>query len=113
MTLNVTQILEGHFLAFPKNLSFSIQDVVWLSTNQVFFNELKIQNYFFLIERAPSLFRIFFTFFVLQRHSVNFINVFCAAFTHADPKSVKYTDNLTEMLRFWDLRAKKLHVERL
>jgi len=42
---------------------------------------------------------------------VNFIDVLRAAFTCADPKSAKNTDNLTVFLRFWDLRAQKLLIE--
>ncbi len=36
---------------------------------------------------------------------VDFIKVLRAAFAHVDPKSVKDTENLTEFLHFWDLRA--------
>jgi len=41
------------------------------------------------------------------RSGVNFINIFLAAFTRADPKIV------TKILRFLDLRMPKLYVERL
>jgi len=46
--------------------------------------------------------------FMCVRYStpgVNFINVQRAAFAPVDPKSVKDTDNLTEFLRFWELRG--------
>ncbi len=33
---------------------------------------------------------------------LNFINVLCTAFTLVDPKSVKDTEDLTELLRFRD-----------
>ena len=36
---------------------------------------------------------------------VNFINILRAAFTRTDPKSIKDTDNLTELLCFWELRV--------
>jgi hypothetical protein len=35
---------------------------------------------------------------------VNFINILSTAFTHADPESVKDTDDLTVFLRFQDLQ---------
>ncbi len=44
---------------------------------------------------------------------VNFINIFCAAFTHVDPESVnKYSYVISIFSHFWGiLRAQKLFVE--
>ena len=39
---------------------------------------------------------------------VDFIKILQAAFMIAYPKSAKTTDNLTELLHFWDLRLLKL-----
>jgi len=45
---------------------------------------------------------------VERREGVNFINALQAAFSRADPKSVKKTHNLTVFLRIWDLGESKL-----
>jgi len=42
---------------------------------------------------------------------VNFSNILCPPFTHADSKSTKNTVNLSVFLCFWDLRAEKLHIK--
>ncbi len=42
---------------------------------------------------------------------VNFINILCDASKHADPKSAKDTDDLTEFLHFWNLCTLKLVVK--
>jgi len=42
---------------------------------------------------------------------VNFINILQAAFTRADSKNAKKTDNLTVFLHFWDLRVQKLLID--
>jgi len=44
---------------------------------------------------------------------VNFINILLADFTCADPESAKETVKLSVFLRFWDLRAQKVLLERL
>jgi hypothetical protein len=36
---------------------------------------------------------------------VNFTNILCAAFIHADPKCAKKSNDLTVFLSFWDLRT--------
>jgi hypothetical protein len=46
-----------------------------------------------------------------MRAGVNFTNVLRTAFMLVDPESVKIIDNLTVFSRFWDLRAKKLHLK--
>ncbi len=38
---------------------------------------------------------------------MNFTSVLHKAFMPEDPESVKYADNLTEFLSFWDLRVQK------
>ncbi len=39
-----------------------------------------------------------------RRQGVNFTNILCTAFVRKDPKSAKYTDDMTVFLCFWDLR---------
>jgi hypothetical protein len=43
---------------------------------------------------------------------LNFINVIRTAFTHVDPESVRIQSNPQIVLRFQNLRAQKLLVER-
>ncbi len=66
-----------------------------------------LNNYALIFKRRKYEYRE-----VFERALVNFINAYVrrAAFTRAEPKSVKETVTSSVFLRFWDLRTQKLCV---